>query len=167
MSFPSYILIVWTLFWLYFYVALKKKNVNFVKLSLQWLKVFIPTMTWRITHKVYICYTFVYSVEPSSSYLDLLYQLSVYFSCFSLFYKLQCSCCQISTTGCVQLDCMPVFAYRKLRCLWILPAVSPETKCDDYPPSDELTLAHGGIHHPFNPPTPFHNNEYKIVNVFP
>lgn len=49
--------------------------------------------------------------------------------------------------------CMPMFAYRKLRCLWNLPVVSPETKCDDYPQSDELTPTHAGIHHPFSHPT--------------
>lgn len=86
--------------------------------------------------------------------LDFVYLLLVYFPSSSLFKKRQGLGCQNSTTGCVQLNCMPMFEYRKLRCLWILPAVLPETKCDDYPQSDELTPSHGGIHHPFNPPHP-------------
>lgn len=50
------------------------------------------------------------------------------------------------------MNCMPMFEYRKLRCLRILPAVSPETKCEFYPQSDELTPAKGGIHHPIESP---------------
>lgn len=90
----------------------------------------------------------------------------------NVFKQLQVFGCRSFPAGCARF-CMPMFAYRILRCLWILPVVLPETKCDDSPQADVLTRTHAGIHRPFShshsliySPISPDNNADEIVSVF-